>query len=145
MIAGRMVTGQVVRRIAARSVVLASLLLGLLGFLLYWSSPNAIVVLVGLAVTGFGVAGLYPLLISLAIGAAGGLEDQAGSRTALASGTAILLLPLVLGRLADFAGLKAAFTVVAVLLAGMVFLMMVGERAAAGIRVPRQEAGSRIE
>jgi hypothetical protein len=64
----------------------------------------------------------------MAIGASAGSEAQAGSRATLASGVAILTLPLVLGRLADFTGLKAAFAVVAVLLVTLLFMMLIGRR-----------------
>ncbi len=66
-----------------------------------------------------GVASLYPLILALALGAAGADTVQAGARATLASGTAILALPLVLGRLADLAGIRPAYGVVAVLLAGV--------------------------
>ncbi len=63
-----------------------------------------------------GVAGLYPLILSMAIAAANGNTVQAGARATLASGTAIFALPLVLGRLAVAVGIRPAYVVVAVLL-----------------------------
>lgn len=128
MIIGRLVSGVLVRYISARALILASILLGGLGFILYWGTANMLAAMVGLAISGLGVAGLYPLVLSLAIGASGGDEALAGARTTLASGTAILVLPLVLGRLADLAGLKTAFATVAVLLVSMFVLMAIGQR-----------------
>lgn len=124
MIVGRMVGGQLVRSFAARNVVLASLGLGAAGFALYWTTTRPVLGMLGLAISGLGVASLYPLILSLALAASGGKEAQAGARTTLASGTAILALPLALGRLADLAGLKPAFGVVAVLFALMFALML---------------------
>jgi len=42
---------------------------------------------------------------------------QASARATLASGAAILALPLVLGRLADASGIRQAYAVVLILLA----------------------------
>jgi fucose permease len=75
-----------------------------------------------LFITGLGVANLYPLILSLAISAAPGKTVQAGARATLASGTAILALPLVLGRLADSAGIRFAYAVVLLLLISIFLL-----------------------
>ena len=119
MIVGRFASSRLVQRFSARQVAGASTFLGIFGFLLYWVSNSPVQSLVGLAVTGLGVAGLYPMCISMAIAASNGRDAQAGARTTLASGVAILVLPLVLGRLADLAGLKTAFGVV-----GLVFMVL---------------------
>jgi fucose permease len=76
-----------------------------------------------LFVTGLGVASLYPLILSLAMGTAPNNTVQASARATLASGAAILTLPLVLGRLADAVGIRSAYGVVALLLLG-VFLII---------------------
>ena len=70
-----------------------------------------------------GVASLYPLILSLAIGAAGHKTVQASARATLASGSAILTLPLVLGPLADAIGIRPAYGVVILLLVS-VFLIV---------------------
>ena len=93
-----------------------SILLASLGFLIFWRTENVVLGLSGLFLTGLGVANLYPLILSLAIGAANGNTVQAGARATLASGTAILALPLALGRLADAAGIRSAYGVVLILL-----------------------------
>jgi fucose permease len=99
-----------------------------LGFLLYWRAGSILPGLVGLFVTGLGVASLYPLILSLAIGAANGQTVQASARATLASGTAILTLPLVLGRLADAAGIRPAYGVVAVLLFSVFLIIWLAGR-----------------
>jgi fucose permease len=123
MILGRLMSSRMLRYFSARLVVFASILLGMAGFALYWSTTNALVGMISVAITGLGVASLYPLILSMAIGAVKGNEAQAGARATLASGVAILVLPLVLGRLADMIGLKSAFAVIAVMLVA-VFLLM---------------------
>lgn len=123
MILGRFVMSRLVERIAPRRLVLASLAITTVGFLLFWRSSSSLLALTGLFVTGLGVAGFYPLLISLALGAANNNTVQASARAALASGTAILTLPLILGSLADAVGIQPAYSIVILLLVAM-FMMV---------------------
>jgi fucose permease len=74
------------------------------------------------------VANFYPLILSLAIGAANGETTQAGARATLASGTAILILPLALGSLADSIGIHQAYGIVIILLTGIVLIQLVAKR-----------------
>jgi fucose permease len=106
-------------------VIIVSILAAGAGFLVFWMTGNVIPGLVGLFVTGLGVASLYPLILSLAIGAANNNTVQASVRATLASGTAILALPLALGRLADAVGIRQAYGVVAILLIGVFLIILV--------------------
>jgi fucose permease len=76
----------------------------------------AVPALLGFFLTGLGVANLYPLALSSALAAAGEAADQGSARATLASGTAILGLPLLLGALADALDLRTAFWLVPLLL-----------------------------
>jgi len=125
MIVGRLAGSRLVQLFSARRVVIASILVAGTGFLVFWTTDTAILGLAGLFVTGLGVAGLYPLLLSLAIGVANNNTVQASARATLASGTAILALPLVLGRLADMVGIRLAYGVVGILLIGIFLIMLV--------------------
>lgn len=116
MIVGRLLGSRIVQRLSARAVVIVSVIIAGVGFLLFWRGENSIVGLTGLFLTGLGIANFYPLLVSLAINAANGDTVQAGARATLASGVAILIIPLALGRLADTVGIRAAYSVVPVLL-----------------------------
>jgi fucose permease len=98
------------------------------GFLLFWRAENTLIVLGGLFITGLGVASLYPLILSLAINAADGNSVQAGARATLASGMAILALPLALGRLADAVGIRSAYAVVILLLIGVFLINQIAGR-----------------
>lgn len=130
MIVGRMAISRLVQRFPVRSVVLVSILTASLGFGLFWLSGAVIPSLAGLFLAGLGVAGLYPLLLSLALGVAGNNTTQASARTTLASGTAILSLPLALGRLADLVGIQSAYAIVGVLLAGVFLIVLLAGRRA---------------
>ena len=128
MIVGRWASSRLVRRFSAATVVTASIGLATAGFLVFWLAGSAVAGLAGLFLTGLGVAGLYPLLISLAIASAGEMTVQASGRATLASGVAILTLPLALGRLADLAGIRPAYAVVLLLLAGVFVVSQVAGR-----------------
>ena len=128
MILGRLLGSRLVQRFSTRTVVTGSILVAGIGFLLFWNAPSIIGGLLGLFITGLGVANFYPLILSLAIGAANGETTQAGARATLASGTAILILPLALGSLADSIGIHQAYGIVIILLTGIVLIQLVAER-----------------
>jgi fucose permease len=116
MIVGRLLGSRLVQRFSTRLVVTVSMIVATVGFLLFWRAESSFLGLSGLFITGLGVANLYPLILSLAISAADGNTVQAGARATLASGMAILALPLSLGRLADAMGIRSAYGVVILLL-----------------------------
>jgi fucose permease len=124
MIVGRMVVSRLVRRFSVHNVVIASIVLAGIGFALFWLTNIPVLGLTGLFVIGLGVAGLYPLILSLAIGVAHNNTTQASARATLASGTAILALPLVLGRLADMTSIRQAYGVVGILLVGVFVIVL---------------------
>jgi fucose permease len=116
MIIGRFASSRLVQRFRSHQVILVALLIAAAGFLLYWTASAPIYGIVGLFITGVGVSALYPLIISLSLGTAGANIDRASALGSLASGTAIFLLPLILGRLADAVGIRSAYAVIIVLL-----------------------------
>jgi hypothetical protein len=128
MILGRISGSRLVQRFSTPLVVTISILIASIGFLIFWRSENIFLGLSGLFITGLGVANLYPLLLSLAIGAANGNTVQAGGRATLASGSAILALPLILGRLADAVGIRSAYGVVLLLLISILLISGIAGR-----------------
>jgi fucose permease len=125
MIVGRLAGSRLVQYFSPRRLITASVLVGGSGFLLFWTTNTVTLGLVGLFVTGLGVANLYPLFLSLAMGVARDNTVQASARTTLASGTAILALPLVLGRMADMVGIQPAYGVVGLLFIAIFLIMLV--------------------
>jgi fucose permease len=130
MIVGRLASSRLVQWFSTHRIVLASILLASAGFLAYWMAASPVLAEAGLFVTGLGVASLYPLILSLAIGAAAGKSVQASARASLASGVAILALPLVLGRLADAVGIRQAYGVVLLLLVSAFLIIQLTARRA---------------
>jgi fucose permease len=116
MTVGRVVGGWLAKRVDPARILAVALALAAAGFLVFWLAPAELSV-VGLGLTGCGVSVLYPLTLALAIAASGGRTDAASVRVGFAAGAAIAVAPFVLGALADAAGLRAAYTVVPLLIA----------------------------
>jgi fucose permease len=130
IIIGRVIGSRLLMRFNSYQVVTASLLICAAGFTLFWSAGVAGVAIAGLFITGIGVASQFPLNLSLALGASGGNTVRASAGATLASGIAILVLPLVLGRLADSVGIRWAYGVVLVLAAASFVLIRLSARGA---------------
>lgn len=128
MVAGRLAGRQVAQLLPAERLLPIALGISAAGFLLYWLSPLLPATIVGLFVAGLGVANLFPVAAALAIGAAPGLSNEAGARLSFASGVAILGAPLLLGALADAAGIAWAYAVVPVFIAGAFVASRLGQR-----------------
>jgi MFS family permease len=122
------IAGGGLTRVPGRGVPLlaASLTLTLAGFVAFWLSGSAVVALAGLAVSGVGVANLYPLSVALALAVRPERSDTANSRVQMLTAATGLTAPLLLGNLADHVGLKAAFAVEPALLLLSVPLLVVG-------------------
>lgn len=129
MILGRLAGSRLVQRVSAARVATLSVAVAAGGFLVFWLTMSPLLAEAGLFITGLGVANLYPTILSLAIGVAPGKTVEAGARATLASGCAILALPLVLGRLADAAGIRLAYSVVLLLLVGTFLIIELSVRA----------------
>jgi MFS family permease len=130
MIVGRLAVSRLVQHIAPRRVVIGSILLALCGFTLFWMASAPAWGVAGLFLTGLGVASLYPLTLAMAIAAAPGCTVRASTRAALSTGSSILVLPLLLGWLADLAGIHSAMVLIAILLAGALLLTTISTRLA---------------
>lgn len=107
----------ITRRIGnARTLILSCVALAGSGFAIFWAAPPIALSAAGLALTGMGVALLYPTTVGRLVAARPHAPDQASARAALGSGVAIAAAPFVLGRLSDAVGLRGAYLIVPVLL-----------------------------
>jgi fucose permease len=125
MLAGRIIGSGLLRRAQGIGLLLGALGLAAAGFVLQWQTHAVPSVAAGLAISGLGVANLYPLALSLAVGAVPGQADAAAARASLASGTAILALPLLLGRMADLVGITTAYGLIGLLIAAATAMVIV--------------------
>ena len=138
MLLGRVAGSRLARRFSAVPILFGAQLVAIAGFALFWLVPltvpgawGAATSVVGLFVTGLGVANLYPFSLSAATGSVPGRADKAVARIALTGGSAILLAPFVLGSAADVFGIGKAYGVVAaILLAAVATTVLVNRRAA---------------
>ena len=115
-IIGRLVASKLAKQLGRRKILVGAIVLALLGFGLFWLAPVTWVALLGMFLMGLGVSNFYTMVLSLALDASDGNDKLAGSRATLASGLAILLLPLLLGYMADHLGIRLAFGLVGVLI-----------------------------
>jgi len=115
MLTGRIVGSRLVRSIPTKTILLGAAFLSWGGFLLFWLGTTPTLHLIGLALAGLGVANMYPLTLSAAIGTAVQHAGIATSRMSLASGSAILIAPFVVGHLADQYGIYKGYALIAIL------------------------------
>jgi MFS family permease len=118
MFVGRVFGSFLARTIAVERLLVAQLAITLIGFLIYWSFSQPLLAISGLFVLGLGVSILFPLTVGLAIGAAGAASDTASARATIAFGIALLVMPVLLGSLADRIGLRNAHWLVPILIGG---------------------------
>lgn len=130
MIVGRFVGTRLTRHFSGETLLLLALGITSLGFPLFWLSPHVALTIAGLFITGLGVANLFPLTLSVAVGVASQLADVASARMSLAGGMAILSAPFVLGWLADRFGIYGAYAVVPLLLTGAIIVTLTARRLA---------------
>jgi fucose permease len=137
---GRTAGSGLVRHVAPQRLLPIALAVTILGFLLYWSTSQAPLAIVGLFVLGLGVALLYPLTLGFAIDAAGERGDTASARFMLAVGIAIVSTPVLLGALADEVGLRLAHLMapclVAIALVCFMIAQVLGRSGVAPARCP---------
>ena len=95
------------------------------GWLVVWFSSAAVMMLLGLLITGIGAALFWPLGLSRVVMASGGQSDRASALSAVAGATAGGIGPFILGALADSTGVHTAFLVLPVTLLSGLFLIRI--------------------
>jgi len=114
MLTGRFLGSRISQRWSSQVLLPVALGVTLIGFPIFWLSRSAMFNIIGLFITGLGIANLYPLTLSSAVGLAPGLSNQASARASLAVGIALLCAPLFLGWLSDQFGIQNAYGIVIV-------------------------------
>jgi Fucose permease len=127
-VCGRFLASRLMVRMKERSILLGAMAATLIGFPLYWLRASPATAFLGLALCGLGVSNFYPLSLALCISASGGKTAAASSFAAVASGAAIFAMPLLLGLIADRAGLPTALWAIPIGLALMAVLLVARRR-----------------
>jgi predicted MFS family arabinose efflux permease len=123
MLVGRAAGSRLTRRASSLKLLLLALGITLAGFPLFWLVRLPALNILGLFITGLGIANHYPLTLSLAIGAAPDQSNQASARVSMGVGAALLTAPLLLGWLADRLSLQVAYGMVIVLMLAALFIV----------------------
>lgn len=113
---GRMAASWLTRRASSARLLVGALALTMVGFPLFWLAPLAPLNIFGLFLAGLGIANLFPLTLSVAVGIDPEQSNVASARISLGIGVALLAAPLALGWAADQIGIQQAYSLVAVLL-----------------------------
>lgn len=129
MVLGRLIGLPILRRMGAARLATGSLVLALIGFLIFWFFARTPFAIAGLFIAGLGIANLYATGIAMALSAAGNAMKKGAERSSIASGLAIIASPLILGALADAMGLYLAYAIVPVLIIAGLVAIRIGTRA----------------
>jgi predicted MFS family arabinose efflux permease len=128
MLTGRFAGSRLTRSWPALTLLFSALGLTLIGLPLFWLARIPALNILGLFITGLGIANQYPLTMSMAVGVAKEKTNQASARVTLAVGIALLTAPLTLGKLADGIGLQKAFGMVIVLMVTAIVITVINNR-----------------
>jgi fucose permease len=125
MLIGRLAGSRLTRRWSSIILLLTALGITFIGFLIFWLARLTTLNILGLFISGLGIANLFPLTLSIAVGLAADQANQASARVSLGVGTALLTAPLFLGWLADRLGLQNAYgMVIALVIAASALIFM---------------------
>ncbi|NLT53424.1 MAG: MFS transporter [Actinomycetales bacterium] len=128
MMIGRLIVGRLTLLLPIRTLVIGSVLLAGVGWAITWTATGPAQALTGLAVTGLGIAGHYPLGMSLALAGAPGQGDRATGTVSIAAAFSVGSAPFALGALADATDIRTAFLVVPLLLLITLLVLLVNHR-----------------
>ncbi len=125
MVVGRLVGSRLAENWQGDRVLKISILIALAGFALAWFSTAGSVMLIGLVITGLGIGVHWPLGVSRAVHASGGMADRASALASVFGSASIAIAPFILGALSDRIGFHAAFLLVpAMLVIALVILVL---------------------
>jgi MFS family permease len=105
----RWLSAAVTARLGSAKLIGAGLLVMFFGLLLLLLVPTPGMAFVAMFIIGVGMGPQYPMVIALALRAAGSAADRASSVTSVAIGLIIATAPFALGAAADRVGVVTAF------------------------------------
>jgi MFS family permease len=116
MLIGRFTGSRLTHHWSTQRLLLTALIVVLIGFPIFLYAPLPAFNVLGLFISGLGIANLYPSTLAVAVGLAAEQSNQASARASMAVGIALLTVPLSLGWLADRLGLRIAYGMVILLI-----------------------------
>ena len=112
---GRLLASRLARRLPVTTVLWLVLATAMAGVPILLAAGNAAVAALGLAVTGAGIGGTFPLAASLHVAASDRTADQALGQILTIAGVGEIIGPLFAGALAQAASLRVGLLVLPVL------------------------------
>ena len=131
MVIGRVVGSTLTRKLRSAQLLLAAIGIIMVGFPLFWLPRFAPLNILGLFIAGLGIANLFPLTLASATSAAPLYANKASARVSMASGTAILIAPQILGSIGDQVGIENAYGMVGLLALTALLVTVTANRLAA--------------
>ena len=131
MAVGRLIVARLAARYPAPWLFVASVAVTVAGWLLLWTATAPVPAIAGLLVVGLGIAGQFPLGISMVMGYSRGETDRAVAVASIGLGLAAGLGPFLLGALADLFGVRGAFLVMPAFCAVAALFVLLARRAGA--------------
>lgn len=128
MLIGRIAGSRLTHVMQPMPILLLAFGDALAGFLVFWRAGIPILNLAGLFVAGLGIANLFPLTMSLAVGIAPQQSDIASARVFLGTGSAIFVTPPLLGWVADQVDIQSALGMVALMLVAALVVTFISSR-----------------
>jgi MFS family permease len=118
---GRVLASRLARLLPATTELRLFLLIGLLGLPVLLAAPNGATAAVGLAITGIGIGGTFPLASAVHVEASHRTADQALGQILTVAGIGQIVGPLAAGALAQTSSLRLGLLVLPLLtlLAGL--------------------------
>lgn len=110
-LAGRVVASRLARRLTATLLLQLSLTTTLIGLPILLAAGNLTIASIGLAVTGIGIGGTFPLASSIHVAASHRTADQALGQILTVAGVGQIAGPLTAGALAQGTGLRLGLLV----------------------------------
>jgi MFS family permease len=144
MLVGRWAGSRLLAHVPPTILLMGAIVVAVIGFVVFRFSAWVPMMLIGLWLTGLGVANMYPMALSLALTVARDVRAQASARAGLASGIAILTAPLLLGAAADHIGVTQALNVVLVFVFLMLAVSEIARRGAIQVRVRMADGGETL-
>lgn len=112
MAAGRLAAARLTAWLGVERLLLASIGLAVLGWLVLWAATSVPLAVLGLLVTGLGVALQFPLSLARLLRASDGRTDEAAGWATFGAGVASGSAPFALGAVSDAVGPHSGFLLV---------------------------------
>ncbi|HYO88744.1 MAG TPA: MFS transporter [Candidatus Limnocylindrales bacterium] len=121
---GRLAGSRLTRRLRPDLLLVGAGAVVVAAFPVFWLARTPVLALGALFVLGLGIANLFPLSLSAATTIGADMANTASARVSLAGGLAILIVPQLLGSLADQIGIQTAFLLAGLMGVGVLALSL---------------------